>query len=218
MKLFQIMFLWACTLQGSFAQTFMVPDVGSVWESTSLYPATEDGRPERRQTQVIKVDRLLDGRPVFAGIMNGIPGKMMQVAQGTVVYADECKNDVPKEILAPPDIPNQCAWGVCKAPPVGETFTRPMIIYAPLFACQPQTAVYTFLSINEKVGDGIRVTIGKAVITFNGLQRSAWESHIEDGIGEVFAESPEKVTRYDKIFVPLIPYLPAEKPILSLAR
>jgi hypothetical protein len=216
MKLFQILMIWACALQVSFAQTFMVPDAGSVWKSTTFYPATDDGRPSYRQTEIIRVDRLLDGRPVFAGNMYGIDGEMIEGFKGTIVYAKECKNDVPRELLAPPAIPNQCVWGVCQAPAVGETFTRAMTIYAPIFNCQPQPAAYKFRAVRKEKRGEIEVTVGNAEITFKGVRRGAWESHIQKGIGEVFAESPEKVTTYDEVSVPLIPYAPPKKPQLGV--
>jgi len=188
------------------AQEWQVPDVGSRWESTTVYTAANDGSPSRRKIEVTRVDRLMDGRPVFAGKIFGIDGEIVESSAGTIVYADECKRDVPKEQLAPPVTPNQCVWHVCYAPPVGQMFIRQMIIHAPLFACQPQLAVYTFKSIRMGVHNGAVITVGRASITLNGIPRASWESHIKEGEGEVFAEYPGSVTTYDKVSVTRIPY------------
>ncbi len=189
------------------AEGVKVPDVGSLWKSTSIYPPVEnDGSPPRKKNETVTVDRLQDGRPVFVGSMFGNEGEIIESTIGTVVYANECRKDVPESMFEAPPVPNQCVWHVCSAPSVGETFTRPMIIFAPLFACQPQTAVYTFVSVRMETIGNSRVTVGKATLTLNGVPRGVWDSYIEEGKGQVFAESVEKVTTYEKIIVNLVPY------------
>lgn len=219
MKLFYFLaFLAVSVLHPAIAQESHVPAPGSVWESVTVYPATQDGGEIRSKKERVHVDRLVDGRPVFAGKMFGIDGEIIESTEGTIVYALECKKDVLPRMLLPPPVPNQCVWGVCSSPPVGQMFIRRMTIYAPLFACQPQEAAYSFNALRTGTDNGKPTTVGKAVITFNGTQRASWESHIKDGEGEVFAEYPGSVTTYENISVTLIPYLPSEKPVLSLAR
>lgn len=207
-KLFIILISAVCALPSVVvAEDVKVPGVGSLWKSTSIYPPVEnDGSPPRKKSETVTVDRLQEGRPVFVGSMFGSEGEIIESSVGTIVYANECRKDVPESMLEAPPAPNQCVWHVCSAPPVGKTFTRPMIIFAPLFACQPQTAMYSFVSMRMETIDGSHVTVGKATLTLNGLPRGAWDSYIEEGKGQVFAESAEKVTTYEKIIVNLVPY------------
>ena len=152
------------------------------------------------------MDRLIDGRPVFKGKMFGFEGEIIEATGGTIVYADECKGDVPKELLSPPTLPNQCVWHVCRAPPVGETVVRTMTVYVPLFGCQGQAAAYTFTSVRSGTYKGTAVTVGKALITFGGVPRTSWESYIKEGEGEVFAERQSSVTTYERVSVTPTPY------------
>lgn len=194
-------------LQPSFAQEAEVPGIGSVWESTSVYaPNTEDGSPGRTRNDFVKVERMHDGRPVFSGKVFGYEGEILEAKAGTLVYAHECKRDVPAEMLRPPSVPNQCVWHICYAPPVGETFSRSMIIFAPIFACQPQVATYVFVPDRVVRHEGLPVTIGRVTITMNGLRRGTWLSYIREGAGEVYAESDGRVTTYTRVSVPLVPY------------
>lgn len=206
MKLFTCMVLAAGFFSQAAAEVW-VPGVGSEWKSTSTYASTaEDGSPPRIKTDVVKVERMEDGRPVFSGKIFGYEGEIVETSEGTTVYALECKSAVPAEKLLPPAYPNQCVWHVCHAPVIGVTFTRVMTIYAPIFACAPQMATYTFTSVRESVYNGAHVTAGNVEVTFNGVRRGAWESYIEDGVGEIFAESSEKVTIYSRVRVSLVPY------------
>lgn len=194
-------------LETAFAQGSEVPGVGSVWESTSIsMPLPEDGSPPRKRNETFKVDRLENGRPVFAGRMLGHDGEAIESTKGTIVYALECKRDVPAEMLMPPVLPNQCIWHVCYPPRVGETFTRPMIVYAPIFGCQPQEGMYSFTSLDAEEYPYDEVTIGYAEVTLRGVRLGFWTSHIKAGTGQVFAQSPERVTTYDNVKVLLVPY------------
>jgi hypothetical protein len=208
MKLFSALVLAVCCCcKAALAEEVNVPDVGSVWKSTSIFrQISEDGSPPRKETTEIRVDRLQDGRPVFAGKFQTIEGELMESAEGTVIYANECKQNVPTQTLAPPPAPNQCAWHVCRAPGEGETFVRQLSIYAPFFGCQKMPGTYTFTSVRKDMYHGNEVTVGDAEITINGNRRGVWQSYIEEGVGEVYAESPLKVTTYTEISVPLIPY------------
>ena len=189
------------------AEGVEVPGVGSVWESTSVYTTVpEDGSPQRKEIRTIKVDRLQDGRPVFAGKFQAIEGEIVESAAETVIYANECRPNVPAIKLAPPEHSNQCAFHVCRPPPEGETFIRTMTVYIPLFGCQPLPSTYTFTSVRKGEYNGTKVMIGKAETTLNGTRFAAWESYIQDGVGEIFATSPEKVTTYNKVIVRSVPY------------
>jgi hypothetical protein len=84
-------------------------------------------------------------------------------------------------------------------------FVRATFIYVEAFGCQKQEGKYTFTSVREEEYNGSVVTVGEAKFTFNGLPRGSWRSYIKKGEGQVFAESPEKRTRY-KSNVLLIPY------------
>ncbi len=207
MKLFY-MFIFIGMFLGktASAETTQVPGVGSVWESVVRYDAKDDGSPAREKRETVTVDRMENGRPVFAGKLLNHDGEIVESSVGTVIYALECKGDVAEENLLPPIVPNQCGGHVCHAPPIGETFTRPMVVYAPLFGCQPQTAVYSFTSVRSDVYNGQAVIVGKALITLGGLRRGAWESYIQPGVGEVYSESHERKTTYEKVVVPLVPF------------
>ena len=216
MKLFY-MFIFIGMFLGktASAQTTQVPDVGSVWESLITYaPITEDASV-RTKNEVATVDRLVAGRPVFVGEVFGYKGEIIESTVGTVVYTHDCKNDVPAEMLIPPPVPNQCVWHVCNAPPVGQTFTRPMIFFVPLFVCQGKVASYTFTSTAIEQYNGKTVTVGEASIKF-GLRKPVWQSYVEQGVGEVQAVAIGKVTTYQKVSVALIPYAAEETPNSSL--
>ncbi len=211
MKLF-IMLAFAAVFfpQTVSAQAVHVPGVGSIWESTSVYaPVAEDGKPSRKERESFKVDRMQDGRPVFAGKMFGFEGEIIESTEGTIVYALECKNDVPVTMLVPPISPNQCVSHVCSAPSVGDKpLVRPTSIYVPLYGCQRQEGEYTFTTVGtEQYGDGM-VTVGEAKFTFKGTPRATWKSYIKKGVGQVFAESLAKVTTYEKVEILLVPYEP----------
>lgn len=198
------------------AQIPQVPDVGSVWESLITYAPITEGDSVRHKNEVVMVDRLVAGRPIFVGEVFGYKGEIIESTVGTVVYTHDCKNDVPAEMLIPPPIPNQCVWHVCSAPPVGKTFTRPMIFFVPLFACQGKVATYTFTSMAIEQHNGKTVTVGEASIKF-GVRKPVWQSYIEQGVGEVHAVAIGKVTMYQKVSVTLIPYAVEETSNSSLA-
>lgn len=206
MKLFY-MFIFMGMFLGktAFAQTTQVPDVGSVWESLITYAPITEGGPVHTKNEVATVDRLVNGRPVFTGEVFRYKGEIIESTVGTVVYTHDCKNDVPAEMLIPPPVPNQCVWHICNAPPVGETFTRPMIFFVPLFLCQGKAGTYTFASIAVEQHNGKTVTVGEASIKFN-LLKPSWQSYIEQGVGEVHAVARGKVTTYQKVSVTSIPY------------
>ncbi len=190
----------------SAAEQVLVPQVGATWESELVYKAVDENIPVRRKVEKIVVDRHLDGRPVFRGEVFGYTGEIMPSSSGTVVYTDECKGDVKAEMLVPPEVPNQCVWGVCNAPSVGQTFTRQMIFYVPLYACQAKVATYTFTALRTEMYKGQTVTVGDAKVAFGTLRQTTWHSYVKDGVGEIYAESSGRVTTYSKVDVPLVPY------------
>lgn len=206
MKLFYFLVFLVLYLPYSALAQHQVPDVGSIWESTTVYSVTTDGGEATVKKEMARVDRLMDGRPVFAGKILGIDGEIIESTKGTIVYALECKNEVLPAMLLPPPEPNQCVWHVCRPPPVGKMFIRRMIIYAPLFGCQPQEAAYSFNALRITADNGVRTVAGKAAITLGGKPRTSWESHIKDGEGEVFAKYPGSETTYNNVSVTLIPY------------
>lgn len=208
MKLFSILVFVICFLsKAALAEGVKVPGPGSLWESTSEYMRdVDDGSPPREERETFKVDRLQEGRPVFAGRMFGFDGEIIESTEGTIVYELRCKDDVPAAMLLPPALPNQCVGHVCTAPLVGDKpFVRATFIYVSAFGCQKQEGEYTFTSVREEEYGGSVVTVGDAKFTFKGLPRGSWKSYIQAGVGQVFAESTEKKTRY-KWNVHLVPY------------
>ncbi len=192
----------------TFAQDVQVPDVGSVWESVSEYsPMADDGSPPRREREIFKVDRMQDGRPVFAGRMFGLEGEIVESTKGTIVYALECKNNVPNAMLVAPRSPNQCVGHVCKAPRVGsKPFVRPTFVYVPIYGCQEQKGEYIFTAVSNEEYEGNPVTVGEAKFYFRGTLRNSWKSYIKKGVGQVFAQDEKKKTKYEKVEVLLVPY------------
>lgn len=208
MKFFSILVFVSCFLsKAALAERVEVPGPGSAWEGTSIYTRTaDDGSPLRKEIETFRVDRMEGGRPVFAGRMLGFDGEIIQSSEGTIVYALECKNDVPADMLLPPVSPNQCVGHVCTAPSVGDNpLVRATFIYVPIFGCQGQEGEYTFTPIRVEEYGGRMVTVGDAKFTLKGNLRAAWKSYIQPGVGQVFAEFLEKVTTY-KVNVLLVPY------------
>lgn len=192
----------------AYAENKDVPAVGSVWQRVVEYDATED-RPAWSKNETVTVVRHLDGRPVFAGKRFGLDGEIVEVSTGTLVYVDECKGRIAKEKFAPPAFPNQCAWGLCYAPKEGDVFLRPIIIHAPLFNCEPLLGMYSFEYLRRDVWKESAVIVGIATTIVNGHTDST-ESHIKDGVGEVFSTSKGKRTTYEKSAVTLVPYHPGD--------
>ncbi len=195
-----------------------VPGVGAVWESTLEYDVmpSDNGQSRiRRAKETATVVRLESGRPVFSGEVFGYRGEIIESGAGTVVYTDECKNQVPADRLHPPARPNQCVWHVCNAPPIGETITRPMVFYVQLFSCEPKVATYTFKALRTESFDGAPVTVGDAKVYFSPFRQTAWQSFIREGLGEVYAEAPGRKTTYNRVHVPLVAYTP---PVLTQGR
>lgn len=205
----------ACVLASLGSLAADVPDVGSVWESTSVYASKGDGSPPVVRQDVVRVERLEAGRPVFSGKVFGHAGEIVEAKDGTLVYADECKQYVTPEELEPPSTPNQCVWHMCYPPAVGETFTRKLFVFAPIFACAKQEASYEFFATRTEVYEGKDVTVGTVTIMFRGLRRSFWESYIRSGMGEVYGEALDRVTTYEKVEVPLVPYKRVTETALS---
>ncbi len=208
MKLFfRILFVCcAFTFGMALAQDVHVPDVGSVWESVVEYNARDDGSRTPPKREVVVVDRMENGRPVFAGMLFNQDGEIIESSVGTTIYALECKSNILKEHLVPPRVPNQCGGHVCRAPPVGETIIRTMFVYIPMYGCQPIEATYSFVSLRTEGSDEQEVTVGKASIMRGFARLGRWVSHIRSGIGEVYSESLERKTTYEKVVVPLVPY------------
>ena len=195
-----------------------VPGVGAVWESTLEYdvmPSDNGHSRIRRAKETATVVRLESGRPVFSGEVFGYRGEIIESSAGTVVYTDECKDQVPAGVLYAPARANQCVWHVCHAPRIGETFTRPMVFYVQLFSCEPKVATYTFKSLRIETLDGQTVTVGDARVYFSPFRQTAWQSYIREGHGEVFAEAPGRKTTYHRVQVPLVRYTP---PALASGR
>ena len=178
-----------------------VPDVDSVWISTTRYVQTGASR----KPEVLRVVRLRDGRPVVAGETFGYRGEIIEGAYGTVVYTEACAAKVPQNLKAPPEAPNQCGWHLCYPPDIGKTFVRKMFIYADLYSCQPKTGVYQFSAVgtgSTAYGD---VVIGDAQVDFGMFSKVTWRSYVKPGYGEVHGDSPGRVTTYSTVDVRLIP-------------
>lgn len=66
--------------------------------------------------------------------------------------------------------------------------------------------MYSFASARMETIGHVSVTVDKTTLTLNGVPRSVWDSYIKEVKGQVFAESMEKVTTYEKIIISLVPY------------
>lgn len=181
---------------------YAIPDVGSRWQSRVVYLSS--GREQAAEQ--MQVSRIEAGRPVFSGETFGYQGEIIEGRDGTVIATQDCADRVPKALLAPPASPNQCAWGVCTAPPVGETIERKLHLFASLHGCEARQGVYRFESqqaITHPVHGA--VTVGRAQMRFGLFSRTEWESHVAPGKGEVFGRSGGRETRYDVVLVkPLV--------------
>ena len=187
------------------AQSHSVPDIGSVWINRVVY--LNSGREQA--PEVIRVTRMQAGRPVFAGETFGYQGEIMESSVGTLISTQDCLSGIPPEQLLPPAKPNQCSWGVCDAPGLGQTFERPIYLYAALYGCKVRMGAYRFKTTGKasSASHG-EVTVGDAEMVFGLFARTRWESHIAPGIGEVFSQSPGRETRYDTVKVSLVDYKP----------
>jgi acyl-CoA thioesterase I len=188
------------------SQTLTVPDIGSVWINRVVYLSS--GREQA--PEVIRVTRMQAGRPVFAGETFGYQGEIMESSVGTLISTQDCLSSIPPEQLLPPAKPNQCSWGVCDAPEVGQTYERPIYLYAALYGCKVRTGTYRFKATGKAKSESEayrgEVTVGEAEMSFGLFARTRWESHIAPGIGEVFSRSQGRETRYDKVEVNLVAY------------
>ncbi|MBS7806768.1 GDSL-type esterase/lipase family protein [Variovorax sp. PCZ-1] len=188
------------------AQTATVPDVGSVWINRVVYLSSGMSQAP----EIIRVARMQAGRPVFAGETFGYQGEIMESSVGTLISTQDCLPSIPPEQLLPPAKPNQCSWGVCDAPEVGQTFERPIYLYAALYGCKVRMGTYRFKATGKAVSASDvykgEVTVGEAEMVFGLFARTRWESHIAPGIGEVFSKSPGRETRYDRVQVSLVGY------------
>jgi acyl-CoA thioesterase I len=206
-KLFAFIFAGLAALQVA-SQTITVPDVGSVWINRVVYLSS--GREQA--PEVIRVARMQAGRPVFVGETFGYQGEIMESSVGTLISTQDCLPSIPPEQMLPPAKPNQCSWGVCDAPEMGQTFERPIFLYAALYGCKARMGTYRFKATGKARSEsGVyrgEVTVGEAEMVFGLFARTRWESHIAPGIGEVFSKSPGRETRYDKVEVSLVGYKP----------
>jgi acyl-CoA thioesterase-1 len=207
-RLARNLFLIAGIINIAWANT-TVPDVGSIWESSLEYDSlpTDNGTATiRRAKEVSRVVRLMEGRPVFAGAVFGYQGEIIESTQGTVVYTDDCKDKVPPEMLIAPKEANQCVWHVCHPPALGKSFTRPMIFFVKLFSCTRQVATYSFVPLRIEEFEGNKVTVGNAKVFFSAFRQTAWQSYVQDGVGEVHSEAPGRRTTYTRVDVSTVNY------------
>jgi acyl-CoA thioesterase I len=187
------------------AQTLTVPDIGSTWRNRVVYLSS--GREQA--PEVIRVTRMQDGRPVFAGETFGYQGEIMETSLGMVISTQDCLPNIPDEQLLPPEKPNQCSWGLCTAPDIGQTIERPIFLYASLYGCKLRMGKYRFAATGKAMTqEHGEVTVGDAEMIFGVFARTRWESHMAAGIGEVFSRSPGRETRYDVVQVNPVEYRP----------
>ena len=165
-----------------------VPAIGSEWVSTLTYKTSGVSK----NPETLRVEKYEDGVPIFKGEAFGYEGTIRETSVGTIVYTEDCLPQVEEEFVAP-KIANQCGWHVCNAPEVGKTFERKMFIYVPLLFCSRQEGVYKATTLE---------------VNFGPMRSTSWTSHIRDGEGEIFAESPGRVTAYSKVNVSQSVYIP----------
>jgi acyl-CoA thioesterase I len=187
------------------SQTLTVPDIGSIWSNRVVYLSS--GREQA--PEVIRVTRMQDGRPVFAGETFGYQGEIMETSLGMVISTQDCLPNIPPEQMLPPAKPNQCSWGLCTAPEVGQTIERPIFLYAALYGCKLRMGTYRFTATgNTHSKEHGEVTVGEAEMIFGIFARTRWESHLAAGLGEVFSRSAGRETRYDVVQVNSVEYRP----------
>ncbi len=184
----------------------MVPAAGSKWISELKYTGTGDTGKKYRLPETMSVLRHDNGVPVFATEVFGYKGEIVETSTGTVVLTEKCKDVVPKEIFTTPKNPNQCGWHLCTAPEEGKSFVREMIFFTEMYSCVPKVATYTFTSTSKSEINGQAVTVGDVVLDFGLFQKVKWESHIRQGVGEVFAKSKSGETHYSVVDVSLMPF------------
>jgi acyl-CoA thioesterase I len=206
----------------STAATLTVPDIGSVWVSSleykNLSSSKESGDPApvvKRAPETMTVVRHESGIPVFASEVFGYKGEIIETAAGTIVYTENCKDSVPKEVFTAPVSPNQCGWHLCSAPVIGKTFIRPMIIFSEMYSCTPKVGIYSFTSNLKTKLDGESVTVGDVKVDFGLFQKTTWKSYVADGKGEIYATSSARETTYSKVQVSLIPYVNVDTKLVS---
>jgi acyl-CoA thioesterase I len=194
------------TATQAFSQALTVPDVGSAWRNRVVYLSS--GREQA--PEVIRVARMQDGRPVFAGETFGYQGEIMETSLGMVISTQDCLPNIPPEQLLPPEKPNQCSWGLCTAPEIGQTIERPIYLYAALYGCKLRMGMYRFTATGKAVStEHGEVTVGDAAMVFGVFARTRWESHMAAGMGEVFSRSPGRETRYDVVQVKPVEFKPS---------
>jgi acyl-CoA thioesterase I len=187
------------------AQALTVPDIGSIWSNRVVYLSS--GREQA--PEVIRVTRMQDGRPVFAGETFGYQGEIMETSLGMVISTQDCLPNIPLEQMLPPAKPNQCSWGLCTAPEVGQTIERPIFLYAALYGCKLRMGTYRFAAKEKATSkEHGEVTVGEAEMIFGVFARTRWESHMAAGLGEVFSRSAGRETRYDVVQVKPVEYKP----------
>ncbi len=153
-----------------------------------------------RKPEVISVEEMLDGRPVFSASVFGYNGFLTETKAGTVVWTEDCTP--PKEILVAPLNPNQCGWGVCYPPYKGETYRREIFFYTSLNNCSVSRATYTATNVGEQVGERGKVTLLDTKVSLNAFVSVEWRSHGQAGVGEVFATSSRSSTTYtEQVYV-----------------
>jgi acyl-CoA thioesterase I len=201
---FATLFALLTTLQSG-AQSLTVPDIGSTWRNRVVYLSS--GREQA--PEVIRVTRMQDGRPVFAGETFGYQGEIMETSLGMVISTQDCLPNIPPEQTLPPEKPNQCSWGLCTAPEVGQTIERPIFLFAALYGCKLRMGTYRFAATGKAISqEHGEVTVGDAEMVFGIFARTRWESHMAAGLGEVFSRSPGRETRYDVVQVKAVEYKP----------
>jgi acyl-CoA thioesterase I len=187
------------------AQPITVPDIGSTWSNRVVYLSS--GREQA--PEVIRVTRMQDGRPVFAGETFGYQGEIMETSLGMVISTQDCLPNIPPEQMLPPAKPNQCSWGLCTAPELGQTIERPIFLYAALYGCKLRMGTYRFAATGKVTSkEHGEVTVGDAEMVFGIFARTRWESHLAAGLGEVFSRSAGRETRYDVVQVKAVEYRP----------
>ncbi len=192
------------------AQNPRVPGPGSVWSSRTV-----DSRGAEGHAETVRVARIMGGRPVYSGEISGQPGHIVESTVGIVVFTPDCETQIPKEQLLPPTIPNQCGWGVCFAPQLGQKLERVMWIYLARDKCELRKGRYRFETTGSE--DSAKfgpVAVGQAQMWFGRFMSTSWESHIAPGIGEVHARSSGVQTVYSVVQVRPIEYVPP-KPAIS---
>lgn len=162
----------------------VTPAIG--WETIRRFAESDGTLGAPKLTSVSQIE---NGRPIFrVNILPGMDGYLAETSVGTSVWSNDCPR--PKEVLIPPDRPNQCDWTICYPPKPGKTLVRKMSFYVSIFACSERPATLTLTRISDAILPDIgKVAIVHSVLRIEGVITITWKSFVLPGRGEVRSET-----------------------------